>query len=177
MTPNQNANVRYQINNNRIPYNPNQMQNMNQVNQMQNQQNLYQRNPQGQFLQPNVQAQYQQQTAPLRQGVQNPIANQIPQRGINNNINNINNQQINHQANQPHFVIRPGQINNMPKPLNPPPNQVPQQRQIYQVRPGQPLNPAITPQNQQRNRVVTPQKNVIHNNYPNSNLQNGKKIV
>ena len=45
MTPNQNANVRYQINNNRIPYNPNQMQNMNQVNQMQNQQNLYQRNP------------------------------------------------------------------------------------------------------------------------------------
>jgi hypothetical protein len=154
----------------------NQIQNMNQINQMQNKQNLYQRNPQGQLLQPNAQTQYQQQTAHIRRAVQNPLANQIPQRGINN-INNINNQPINPQINQPRYAIRPGQVNNMPKPINPSPNQVAPQRQIYQVRPGQPLNPVINPQNQQRNRVVTPQKNIMHNNYPNSNLQNGKKIV
>ena len=169
MNPNPNA---YKQMNNRNLYAPNQVPNMNQ---MPNQQNLYQRNPQGQFVQTNNKGQYPQQQMPLRPMVQNPMVNQVPQR----RINNINNQ----PTNQPHFAYGPGQINNinnMPKPNNnPPPNQAIPQRNIYQPRTVQHINPGINPQIHQQNRFNnTPQKRIINNNnYQTNNLSNKQGVV
>ena len=177
IAPNPNQNAYNQINN-RAPHVPNQVNQVPNVNQIQNQQNLYQRNLQGQ-LQPNNKVQYQQPQMPLRQVAQNPIMNQVPQRRINNTNNNINNQ----PTNQPRLVYRQApmnNINNMPKQINPAPNQLTPQRNMYQVRNAQNINPSVNPQIQQQNRMNnnTPQKRIINNNnYANSNLQNGKRIV
>ena len=168
---NLNQNAYNQINN-RTPYVPGQVPNLNQI---QNKQNLYQGNLQGQLVQPNNKVQYQQQPMAIRPVVQNPLVNQVPQR----RVNNINNQPIN----QPHLVYRQApmnNINNMPKQINPPPNQIIPQRNIYQPRTAQNINPGVNAQIQAQNRMNnnTPQKRIINNNnFANSNLQNEKRVV
>ena len=168
---NLNQNAYNQINN-RTPYVPGQVPNLNQI---QNKQNLYQGNLQGQLVQPNNKVQYQQQPMAIRPVVQNPLVNQVPQR----RVNNINNQ----PTNQPHLVYRQtpmNNINNMPKQINPPPNQIIPQRNIYQPRTAQNINPGVNAQIQAQNRMNnnTPQKRIINNNnFANSNLQNEKRVV
>ena len=172
MATNPNQNAYNQINNRTPPYVPGQVPN---VNQIQNQQNLYQRNLQGQLVQPNNKVLYQPQPMALRPVAQNPIVNQVPQR----RINNINNP----PTNQPHLVYRQApinNINNIPKQINPPPNQLTPQRNMYQARTAQNINPVFNQQIQPQNRMnnITPQKRIVNNmNFANSNIQNEKRII